>query len=95
MYGVVVMWREPGARTWEPSIVPVSERRDAATPVRDELVGPTPGGSGVSQVKRLTMFMRISTTSMVSANPKSSDSVPMRNGGIRRRKNRIGGSVIV
>lgn len=29
--GVVVMWREPGARTWEPSIVPEPVSRDAAT----------------------------------------------------------------
>ncbi len=85
--GAVVMWREPGARTWEPSIVPEPVRRDAATPVPDELPG--------CQRKMPTMFMRISTMRIVRENPKSSDSDPIRNGGMIRRKNRTGGSVIV
>lgn len=85
--GVVVMWREPGARTWEPSIVPEPGRRDAATPGHPELAA--------CQRKIPTMFMRISTIRIVRENPKSSDSDPIRNGGMSRRKNRTGGSVMV
>jgi len=85
--GAVVMWREPGARTWEPSIVPEPVRRDAATPGLEN--------SRRSQRKMPTMFMRISTMRMVSENPKSRDSDPIRRGGMIRRKNRMGGSVIV
>lgn len=85
--GVVVMWREPGARTWEPSIVPEPVSRDAATPRASKSDG--------SQMKMPTMFMRIRTIRIVMENPKSRDSEPMRNGGMMRLKNRTGGSVTV
>ncbi len=84
--GAVEIRREPGARTWEPSIVPAPVSRDAATPSLRELA---------AQKKIRTMFIATSTTSTVMENPKSSDSEPMRSGGMSRRKNRTGGSVIV
>ena len=84
--GGVVMWREPGARTWEPSIVPASASRDVTTPWHGEVA---------PQKKICTTFMRIRTTSTVSEKPKSSEIDPMRNGGMSRRKNRTGGSVMV
>ena len=85
--GAVVMWREPGARTWEPSIAPESVRRDAATPGRVDLRS--------AHMKIRTMFMRMRTMRIVMENPKSSEIDPMRSGGMIRRKNRTGGSVIV
>jgi len=78
------------------SIAPEPQRRDVATPRERELGVPNPGDSpGVQRMKSLTMFIRIRTTSSVSVNPKSSDSEPIRSGGMSRRKNRIGGSVTV
>lgn len=78
------------------SIVPAPQRRDVATLRVHELGAcPTRGAGGVQRMKSRTMFMRISTTSSVSVNPKSSDSDPIRRGGMSLRKNRMGGSVTV